>query len=160
MEYDPLSVSYLFGRLKYIAYLLLISCSVCLTPQKTSAEFLRCQGETEIMGTKQMVNIDILLPVEQNLVLSLLEKEHGELDSIIGALPVGKGVIEVRIGIGESERNVLIVTRMLSRENALIGFFVDRTYVHTIRVDCWKEGCPFFYYDPFWNKFIKGSCNQ
>jgi hypothetical protein len=131
-----------------------------LTPL-ASGEMFRCRGEIERTGQQYPIRIDIVAPEKLSLVPTL-STPQGEFEYLISGRRVGKGILEISIISPKvtslPDQHNLIVTRKPSTENSLVGFFLNNGYVHSIRVDCRKKGCPFFYYDPFWNEFVQGTC--
>jgi len=124
------------------------------------SDILHCTGEITFMEQQTPVRIDIVLPVENNLNVTLVDNSSELLEVLVAG--VGKGVIEIQYA-GEPERHVFIQTRKGSEKSgiSLVGFYVDRTYVHVVRVDVWKTDKPFYFLDPFLShsKIITGNCD-
>ena len=134
---------------KYIAILLLAISGSAF------AEVLRCKGEYTVLEGKYPIELDIVLP-ESYRLSAWITTFSGESKGIV--IPyLGEGIIEVDKSI--TKRFKFFVTRQPDdSQNSLVGFYYEESYIQTVRVDTWKEGKPFFFYETFLNQFITGNC--
>jgi hypothetical protein len=125
------------------------------------ADSVRCKGVyTPAIGNQKLsIQIDIVIPDLRSGNLAFLSFENKPNRSIDTG--VGEGIIEIKRELKNTTRYDFIVTRMPTKSgDSLIGFFLDHTYIYSLRADLWKAGMPFSFYDSLTNEFITGNCEK
>jgi hypothetical protein len=122
---------------------------------------VRCSSKVKMGNYTIKVRIDITLPAEKDMNFLLCTLDKSDINLIDETTFVGIGEIEITEILKPAERShrhKFIVTRMPSKVNSLVGFYVTDTYVNSIRVELWQEKKTFIYFDTVLNEVLKGEC--
>jgi len=133
------------------------------------AEVIHCTGVHVQAGSKYGVKLDISLFELEHLPPAYAALHEGiagryRFKEWIGAqTPIKVGELRIRETLGSSllkePRNYkFLVTALPDSADSLIGFVLDGTYVHVLRVELRKKKKPFTFYDSEKNSIAQGGC--
>jgi len=144
---------------------IVIGTILLILAQVTSVEavpvVVQCSGEKPFGNQIMHVKIDIVLPKKTDKFVWIADKDGTDLH-LSDTTPVGVGSIEITEILGgtkESHRHDLVVTRMPSDNNSMVGFYLTNSYINSVRVELWKKTKAFIYFDTYNNEVLRGACH-
>ena len=147
--------------MKNIFVPLLMIIMVYSVPVAANPLVVRCSASAQWGEKTIAVRIDIVLPDELDETLVISDTKRAQ-SSLSDPSSVGVGMIQVTESLGsekQSHRHKLVVTRMPSKNNSLIGFYVAGPYVNTIRANLWGKKKSFRYLDTYNDETLNGKCD-
>jgi len=119
------------------------------------AENFKCEIHSNLSYIIKVDNLN-----EQ--ILATVDPESGKFEdnSVVYNLPslvLNGEVIEFR---GDNSKVFKLIVLRNSKKGAgsFRGIYFENSYVHSIRIDTWKDEVPIFIYNDWTKRVIKGSC--
>ena len=120
------------------------------------AENFKCEIHSNLSYIIKVDNLN-----EQ--ILATVDPESGKFEdnSVVYNLPslvLNGEVIEFRGDNSKVFKLIVLRNSKKGSASSFRGIYFEESYVHSIRIDTWKDEVPIFIYNDWTKRVIKGSC--